>query len=502
VALYSSERSSKGTTFPLYYFIIAGGGLVFGLITCIASEMQLKWFIVYIFAILLLTTFTLVRERRKLALGLFVLFITFLVQKRIYYTEYPLIAGGRSSFGVFLYDIPLIYLFFHLAGEKVLNRDTSIYIPPILMPFIIYVLWSGISIINATEPELTILEFIWLAKMAIILLLVANLIKDRKDLILVISVLVFGLFLQEIITFAQAHLGRWLTFTGDVEHTTLSSTTRPGTFRAGGTVGVHNIQAAYYVLLISLTAAISFIIKDWKFRYFMFFIIFLGVCAIIITYSRNGYLSLFAGLTVVGVLAWKMGYVGGKHFIVAGWIIVASLFIVLPFIGGETVFQRIRSKAAIKPRIESTRFALNMIKKHPIAGVGLNNFAIVMGDKDYSPQGVSESQQGYFGGKYIATVVHNRYLLVASETGLIGLGSFLWMLYIAYAYTFKLLSSRDRLFWGIGAGMLGALVGASVNMLFDIYNSDLLITVLWVIVGVTFAAHKIRVEEEKRCCHT
>jgi O-antigen ligase len=132
-----------------------------------------------------------------------------------------------------------------------------------------------------------------------------------------------------------------------------------------------------------------------------------------------------------------------------------------------------------------------MIKEHPLIGVGLNNFSLVMQDRAYSPEGVSSLQQTYFGGDFFGTVVHNKYLLVASEVGLVGLLFYSWLLLCSFRCSFVVFLRNDTLYSAVGAGIFAAFSGASIQMLSDIYNSDILITIFTVLIGLIFAVDKI-----------
>lgn len=477
-----------------YCLIIASGGGLIGLITCVAGGTHIKWFIVYLLAIFMFVMFAFYKDKRRLALGLFIFFIPFFVGKQIISSEYPIIAGGPSSIGIFLYDVPLMLLFAYMIKEWAFNSGFKIYVPKIVVPFVFYIAWSGVSIINTVEPVLAIFEIVWFCRMVIILIVISNLVKSRSDLIFVFSILIIGLSLQELVTFAQAYFKVWFSFTGDVEHTNLDNVADAGGFRAGGTLGVHNVQSAYYVLLVALTAGIYFITQNRKLKFILLLIIFGGLYSVVITFSRNGYLCLVLALTIVIFFAWRRNLIKKIHYMMGAWLFFIAILIVT-FLGGR-VIERVQSKAAIDPRTEGVVIALNMIKKHPFAGVGLNNFSLVMHKHDYAPEGISRTQQGYFGGHFFGTVVHNKFLLVASETGIIGLGFFLWMFYLMFSYAIKLTRNRDRFFWGIGAGMVAALTGGAIQRLFSIYSADLLITVFWVLVSLIFAAHKISVDEK------
>jgi O-antigen ligase len=474
---------------------MAVGGCFIGLLTCVAAEMQLKWLVVYLLGIIFVTVFSLCKQKTKVALGAFVFFLPLFVMKKFYSTEFLLIAGGPSSAGIFLYDIPLIFLLASFIAERIHRRDSATHLPVVLGPFILFVVWSGFSIANSIKPNLAVIELLWMLKMGVILILLANLIKNRNDLILVIVMLIAGLFLQELVTASQVYLKRWYTFTGDVETTTLQSTSNPDTFRAGGTVGWHNVQAAYYALLVPLTAGLYFGVKSRKIRFVLLGIVLGGILSTAFTFSRNGYLSLGLALATVTFFAWRKRFINRTMLLFATWLIIATVGIIM-LIMGRTVIERIKSKVAIDLRFETIKIALNMIKEHPFLGIGLNNFSLAMPQEEYAPEGISELQQTYIGGEFYGIAVHNKFLLIASQTGIPCLGFFLLVIYLAYRYAGKLLKSQQLFFCTLGLGMVATLTGAVTNMLFDIYNSDLLITVFWVLIGLIFAAHRVMQEEE------
>ena len=460
----------------VFYFLILLVGFAVGLMTCIAAELHLKWLFFYVFGILFVAIFFISRDKKKFGLGLFTFFITFFIGKKIISSEYAMITGGPSSIGLFLYDLPLMFLLAYLVMEKVLKRSSSLYLPPVLFPFVIFIVWSGISIINSVKPVLSLIEIFWLVKMAIILVIVPNLIKDRRDLILVMGVLLAGLIVQEMITMSQVYLKKWYTLTGDIAYTSFQTESGSEIFRAGGTVGPHNVQASYYALLIPFTAGLYFTVRKRNVKFIMTIIMLVGILALALTYSRNGYIGLGLGLFVVMVLALQKRLLNARHLIAIAWMIIIACSVGVIMTNGN-IIERMKSRASLEYRAEGIKIALNMVAAQPILGVGLNNFSIVMGAREYSPEGLSEFQQTIINGKYFNTVVHNKYLLVASELGIVGLGVFLWMLYIIYSFAYRLLKNKDKFFWGVGAGMMGALVASSFNMLFDIYNSDLLITI-------------------------
>ncbi|MDP4030687.1 MAG: O-antigen ligase family protein, partial [Candidatus Beckwithbacteria bacterium] len=80
----------------------------------------------------------------------------------------------------------------------------------------------------------------------------------------------------------------------------------------------------------------------------------------------------------------------------------------LSFLAPETSFSR---------RSQLTNISLKMFQDRPLTGVGLNNFTVVMDRYGYVPAATRFLQP-----------VHNIYLLILSETGLIGTLGFLYLI--------------------------------------------------------------------------
>lgn len=179
----------------------------------------------------------------------------------------------------------------------------------------------------------------------------------------------------------------------------------------------------------------------------------LGSIAILLSFSRATWLiGLSAGLVLVR--DWKK-----KRDIIVGLVV----FLVL--IGG--VFYRfalpLSGQEAIIQRFSLAQIAIEMIKASPLAGVGLNNFI---------PQLPNYWQQ--FGMTYWLQPVHNIFLLVAAEAGLIGLVIFLWILVL----TFKRLVTTNR--WLL-VTVLSVILGLGLfdHYWFTLQQTQLLLSVVF-----------------------
>jgi len=180
----------------------------------------------------------------------------------------------------------------------------------------------------------------------------------------------------------------------------------------------------------------------------------LGSIAIILSFSRATWLiGLLAGLVLV-VRDWRK-----KKDMVIGLIIFLALIgglfyrFALPLSGQEAIIQR----------FSLAQIAIRMIKVNPLAGVGLNNFI---------PQLPNYWQQ--FGMTYWLQPVHNIFLLIAAETGLVGLVVFLWLLVL----TFKRLVAANYWLLVTVLSLILAL-GLFDHYWFTLQQTQLLLTIVF-----------------------
>jgi O-antigen ligase len=116
-----------------------------------------------------------------------------------------------------------------------------------------------------------------------------------------------------------------------------------------------------------------------------------------------------------------------------------------------------RAQGMVNPRLDLMKVSLSMVRNHPFRGVGLNRFENVMAHYDAS--GITN---------VIAHPVHNIYLLIGAETGLVSLVLFLMAGGILTFFSFSVLRrGEDEMVRITGiAGMLSC-VGIAVSGLFD-----------------------------------
>ncbi len=122
---------------------------------------------------------------------------------------------------------------------------------------------------------------------------------------------------------------------------------------------------------------------------------------------------------------WESGLV--KGFFPMGFFLSFFLF--------TTFYHRFSlKKDSLDKRVILNRVAIKLISRRPIMGVGLNNFIPAMSRQD-----------PIIGQSYWLQPVHNLYLLILAETGVIGLGLFLVFIAKSYQRLFSGSCRKDRL---------------------------------------------------------
>jgi O-antigen ligase len=138
-----------------------------------------------------------------------------------------------------------------------------------------------------------------------------------------------------------------------------------------------------------------------------------GTTGLILSFSRGAWVS-----TIVALLAYCWILLRWKVFSLKKTLATASVMLLLflptlPFISARLTSD---DHNAAMSRVPLMSIAWNMIKAHPLVGIGGNTYVSVI--RDYVPQ---DYTQGY------VDQVHNLYLLVFAECGIVGLAAILWL---------------------------------------------------------------------------
>jgi O-antigen ligase len=170
--------------------------------------------------------------------------------------------------------------------------------------------------------------------------------------------------------------------------------------------------------------------------------------------------------------------------ILARWVQLISIkkFLTFLLIGvglciivSPSVYKYIMTRPeATLARIDLNKVGLEMIKAHPIIGVGLNNHLVEK--PKYDPNDY-----------LIPMPTHNRYLLIASEIGIPGLLFFLGFLWLTFITALQAARTKDRYLASVALGIVGAFFATMLHYLVDHLTFHTTLTLIWLYAGLSAA---------------
>ncbi len=320
----------------------------------------------------------------------------------------------------------------------------------------------GLSALFAQNQPAAVYRWLKLLEYVLFALYVAKNVDLKKDFSTIVKLLSVGVLVVSVLAIAQwfkqgSIFGYW--FLGENKYTVstpgiaILDFTGIRKARPYGTFPHPNVLGGYLAVVLPwiFYAGIKGL-KGVKERGFYFLTLVLGLTALGVSFSRSAW--VVGGLGLLGVSGLVFRKKGLSLF---------SFYSLLPSAYSLSFLRR----------AELNWIALKMFQDHPLLGVGLNNFTVRM------------SEYGEVSGwTRFLQPVHNVYLLVAAETGILGLAAFLCLLlFTIYDLRFTKPKSLRYLFFI-------SLSQISVLCLFDHYFFTLQQTsfLFWLSVGLAFSA--------------
>lgn len=263
---------------------------------------------------------------------------------------------------------------------------------------------------------------------------------------LLISILFFQSLLGGLQFLFQRNLGILLESSNLAYPFGLATVEERSLFRISGTFGHANMFAVVIITLLPFL----FIYNN----YLIDFIKIIAAVILVFTYSRSAWMI---GFPLFILLSFKniknFFYTTLKHkFIIklASIILIVLLLFPILLIRFNTTYQAFDEYGSFGVRVKIYQEAFNLIKQNPLFGVGINRFQQVASENP-----ITDIFQVT---KYSAgTRVHNLFLELATEIGIIGLLIFLIFIYTVMKYYLnnkaniskKVLAVKTASFYGL-----------------------------------------------------
>ncbi|MBI2036028.1 O-antigen ligase family protein [Candidatus Microgenomates bacterium] len=278
------------------------------------------------------------------------------------------------------------------------------------------------SILLSLSPAAGFYKLIKIVELTFFGFIIAKNINTKKDFIVVASLFAAGIIFESFLAIwqfiNQSSIGGifWFfgerTFSGQTVGIANANIDGQLILRPYGTFPHPNVLAGY------LTIALAMVISNFQFPISNF------KKALFIAVLTIGTVALFLTLSRVAIIVW-VAVMGLWFLINLRKFLFIGLLVVLVFIG-SIIFSPLSSRFMSLATVDKESFilrqqlnnsAIEMFKQSPVWGVGLNNFLMNL-PRYQKPQA----------GPLWLQPVHNIFLLVAAETGLIGLLFFAWFI--------------------------------------------------------------------------
>jgi hypothetical protein len=209
---------------------------------------------------------------------------------------------------------------------------------------------------------------------------------------------------------------------------------------------------------------------------------------LLLTLSRGAWAASAVGLAVIAVTFWRHRVIGSTHLlgaIMAGVLGFSAMLAAYPQVLLRLTAPDDRSTES---RVVLTDQALAMIQLHPLTGVGFG--AYNRAAPDVTPPSWALISTDYQ-EQLLKLVVHNNYLLVASQMGLPALLCWLYLLVRMVRQAWPLQRWQDPGAWALGVGLAGAMASQMLFLASDNYDADIRVFLLWLTAGLLQAMTRL-----------
>jgi putative inorganic carbon (HCO3(-)) transporter len=445
-------------------------GLLFGVaIPALANQSLYRLIMIALAGISLLGLLMSKHPRRVL-----MFFLMFAIPLNLAFTplgHVPDHAGGAlPGFVIYLYDLPLIGLLVIWLIDITLHR-ARIIVSAVDVVAVLFILWNSLSLYNSSNVSLSLYEIARLVKLYLLARIIGSLVDSPGAVRAVLFGLITALLLQSGVTvlqyFFNYNLGGLGFIVGD-----------EAARRVSGTVGWPNTLGAYIAAVLCWPLTLWLCNVGGRRRWMLLALCVVGALPLVLTFSRGAWLGLGAGLIVaiaLGLYGGLLTIKGISKLLVVG--LIAALMIML---FSDQIAARI-GEDTITVRGNLNAIAWNMIEANPVLGIGVNTFVNVM--TKYDQSGVTS---------YFAEPVHNAFLLIAAETGLIGLGLFLTLNALVFRIGAQAVLRSERFLSVSVIGLLAGLTAILVSNLGDVHlKTDAIFSLFWLFIGLILAIRRM-----------
>lgn len=466
-------------------------GVLAGLSFLVTTQLETKWFAALFIGALIVTASLAVVDKKAYYLALLVFALPIGADLNLFFQRSQ-IHHPTSGFVLSLVHLPLTALYLIWAGRWLVEHIPSPISTRGLMPLVAFFGVAIISILQGGNLLFGAFDLFALLGSIALFVYASSELRTKRELQIVLTALFITVVMQGLIAAGQhlTHSSLGLEFFGAYARLEAQTGLTPLT-RVGGTIGHPNALARFFDLLLPLGIGLLLSpIRGWG-RLFLGMAVVIGGLGLVLTLSRGGLVATGIGSTFILFLSIRRR--AGLARAICGSMLAITFLLAL-VLGTSSLVQkrffRDDYKAAYG-RVPLMQVAVNMIRNNPFFGVGLNNYNEIAPKYDTTPQQVTSAWNA---------PVHNLFLYIAAQTGLLGLVCYLLFLLTVFRSLWSAIRAPDPLIaWtgiGVAVGLIAFLAHAQIE--FDSVAGNAL---FWFVAGLAVSVGRLASQSSREPAH-
>ncbi len=344
---------------------------------------------------------------------------------------------------------------------------------PVLVTFPLFalIIWTIISAMQAYDPAIALGDGpIAMFMNFLYLLTIVKVVKKDSDLDIVIKSAFVGLLFTSLLALIQYKVRMFQIGFIDTGYADFMWWRPRATFRHPNAYGMYQL---IILPIVFRQAVIMIRAKNQKSARNYLLLFCLSAFTLFTTSNRGSWVGFAAGMViVVGIDLIRIGFVKMRKIMIR-IIITLVLISILPLAKyGPRIYDRMFSGKDAFDRKAESRLSYNtdawvQFNLHPVMGVGVSNI------------------------RYYSSIIftHNLYILMLSETGVVGFAFFVLYMLGLIGIALKAMKSKNAYVSAMGSGFLSTMIALLIASYpgpdFGITNQ--VSNQLWIVAGITFS---------------
>lgn len=362
-----------------------------------------------------------------------------------------------------------------------LSDESDLGLTPIHLGVGLYWLIASIATACSRVPQEALQGWVKLSLFLVVFALSARVLRSPWLRSLLITVYLHTALIVSVYGLRQVFFGAEPLATWTDPNSASGSITRVYSY-----LGNPNLLAGYLIPAIAFSLGALFVWQRWSAKALALVMLTVNSIVVLNTYSRGGWIGVAATLFIFALFAvywwrdrlpqpWRNWAIPGLLGITVAVLLIA-VTAVPPIRDRVSSLFIGRGDSSNNFRINVWNAVLEMIRDHPVLGIGPGNDAF------------NQVYPLYMRPRYTALSAYSVLLEITVETGIIGLTAFLWLLAIAVQQTLLQLqrlrqTPNPQAFWLIAA--IATLAGFMAHGLVDtVWYRPQLNTLWWLSLGV------------------